>query len=490
MAFTEGDPKQGKLLFDISVPGRQGVGVPDLDVPPTPLPENMVRRSLVLPEVAEVDVARYFTHLSHLNYSVESGMYPLGSCTMKYNPKVHEDIARLPGFAWTHPAQPEQTVQGNLQIMYELQSFLAEITGMNAVALSPLAGAHGELTGILMIKAYHVSRNESAQRRKVLVPDSAHGTNPATAAMAGYQVEVVRSDSQGNVDLEHLRSLLGDDVAGMMLTIPNTLGLFDPGILTISAMVHQAGGLLYGDGANMNALVGQVKPGELWFDVMHLNVHKTFSTPHGGGGPGAGPVVANEILAPFLPSPIASLENGMYRLTSPEVSIGKMASWYGNFGVLLRAYAYIRSLGAEGLRAVSENAVLSANYLRVMLQGDYSLKYDRPVMHEVVLSGVRQKARGVSTLAIAKRLIDFGFHPPTIYFPLIVEEALMIEPTETESKENLDAFIEAMHEIAKEVVKNPEVFEHAPHNTPVSHLDEAVAARHPVLRWRPQQDLQ
>ena len=516
--WTNDSNAQGRLLFEMSVPGRRGANLPDLDVPAAELPpQEMLRESLTLPEVGEVEVVRYFTHLSHLNYSIESGMYPLGSCTMKYNPKVHEDIARLPGFAWTHPHQAEETVQGNLQVLCELQGFLAEITGMDAVGLSPMAGAHGELAGVLIIKAYHTGRGEAAQRRKVLVPDSAHGTNPATAAMAGYQVVAIRSDANGNTDLEHLRSQAGDDVAGMMLTQPNTLGLFDPNIVQIADLLHQHGALLYGDGANMNALVGQTRPGALGFDVMHLNLHKTFSTPHGGGGPGAGPVCVKAPLAPFLPFPIvvqrsvrpvsggdspgrealeepalsppkgrAEAAGGVeYHWAKPEQTIGRMGGWYGNFGVLLRAYAYIRTLGAEGCRAVSENAVLNANYLRVHLQKDFQLKYNRTCMHEVVLSGVRQKAKGVNTLAIAKRLIDYGFHPPTIYFPLIVEEALMIEPTETESKESLDAFIAAMKNIAREVVENPEIVTSAPHNTPVSKLDEAGAARNPRLRWKP-----
>ncbi|MBI4498645.1 MAG: aminomethyl-transferring glycine dehydrogenase subunit GcvPB, partial [Chloroflexi bacterium] len=384
----------------------------------------------------------------------------------------------------------EETVQGNLQVLHELQTFLTEITGMDAAALSPLAGAHGELTGILLIKAYHAGRGEAAQRRKVLVPDSAHGTNPATAALAGYQVVAVRSDANGNTDLDHLRSLVGEDVAGMMLTQPNTLGLFDTNILPIAELLHQHGALLYGDGANMNALLGRAKPGDLGFDVMHLNLHKTFSTPHGGGGPGAGPVCVKAHLAPFLPFPLVVQEEDAYRFARPEHTIGRMGGWYGNFGVLLRAYTYIRTLGPEGCRSVSENAVLNANYLRVHLQQDYQLRYHRPCMHEVVLSGVRQKARGVNTLAIAKRLIDYGFHPPTIYFPLIVEEALMIEPTETESKESLDAFIAAMRAIAREAAENPEAVLTAPHTTPVRKLDEAGAARNPRLRWQPGQSSQ
>lgn len=491
MHWNRDDNVQGRLLFDMSVPGRRGVNLPDVDVPLSDLPPaDLLRDELRLPEVGELDAIRYFTHLSHLNYSVESGMYPLGSCTMKYNPKINEVAAAMPGFAWTHPEQPEETVQGNLQLLHELQGYLAAITGLPAVALTPMAGAHGELTGILIIKAYHASRGEGERRRKVLVPDSAHGTNPATAAMAGYQVVPVRSDADGNTDHEHLRSLLGDDVAGMMLTQPNTLGLFDSRIIEIADLLHQHGALLYGDGANMNALVGRVRPGDLGFDVMHLNLHKTFSTPHGGGGPGAGPVAVTEVLREFLPYPIVERgeagEKGdaAYRFARPAQTIGRMGSFYGNFGILVRAYTYIRALGAEGLREVSGTAVLNANYLRVNLVEDYAIKHNRTCMHEVVLQGTRQKARGANTLAVAKRLIDYGFHPPTIYFPLIVEEALMVEPTETETRESLDSFIAAMKSIAREVQEQPEVVTSAPHSTPVGRLDEATAARKPYLRWR------
>lgn len=486
----------GRLLFDMSVPGRRGVALPELDVPLAELPpKELMRDELTLPEVGELEVIRYFTHLSHLNYSIESGMYPLGSCTMKYNPKINDEVARLPGFAWTHPEQPEETVQGNLQLLYELQEMLGEITGMDAVDTTPMAGAHGELAGMLAIRACHKDRGEDAQRRIVLVPDSAHGTNPATAAMAGYEVIAVKSDAAGNIDIEHLRSLLEDHVTGedkkstvaaMMITLPSTVGLFDQNILEITKMLHDKGAKVYGDGANMNALVGRARPGDMGFDVMHLNLHKTFSTPHGGGGPGAGPIAVKAELAPFLPGPIVEKDDaGVYHFVKPEKSFGRMGGHYGNFGVLVRAYAYIRSLGAEGLREMSGQAVLNANYLRVNLTGDYAIKYDRACMHEVVFMGTRQKARGVNTLAIAKRLIDYGFHPPTIYFPLIVEEALMVEPTETETKESLDAFIAAMKSIAREAREQPEVVLSAPHHTPVGRLDEATAARRPNLRWRP-----
>lgn len=478
----------GHTLMDISVPGRIGYSLPVLDVPKAELPPaSILRDELVLPEVSEVDVVRHFTRLSRLNYSVETGMYPLGSCTMKYNPKINEDVARLSGFSMVHPLQPEESVQGALKMMYELKRLLAEITGMSEVCLTPAAGAHGELTGILMIKAYHKSSGQG-HRNVVLVPDSAHGTNPATAAMAGYDVVAVPSDSQGNTDLAKLKTLIDNNVAAMMLTIPNTLGLFDPNILEIAGVIHEQGALLYGDGANMNALLGRAKPGELGFDVMHLNLHKTFSTPHGGGGPGAGPVCANEILAPYLPWPVILKKDGeapIYEAASMPRSIGKIGSFFGNFGILVRAYTYIRSMGPEGLRAISENAVINANYLMVKLRENYNLKYNRHCMHEVVLAGIQQTGEKVSTTAIAKRLIDYGFHPPTIYFPLIVEEALMIEPTETESKETIDAFAGALIAIAKEAKESPELVRGAPYTTPVGRLDEATAARRPYLRWRP-----
>ncbi|MBI2886344.1 MAG: aminomethyl-transferring glycine dehydrogenase subunit GcvPB [Chloroflexi bacterium] len=477
----------GRLLFDMSVPGRRAALLPPCDVLPSPLPPAaLLREELTLPEVSEVEVVRYFTHLSTLNYSVETGMYPLGSCTMKYNPKRQEDIARLPGFSWAHPLAPAETVQGALQVLYELQGYLGEITGMAGVSLAPMAGAHGELAGILMVRAYHQSRADLG-RRKVLVPDSAHGTNPATAAMAGYEVVAIPSDQRGNCDLEHLRAALGPDVAALMLTQPNTLGLFDTHILEIAAELHRHGALLYGDGANMNALLGRAKPGDMGFDVIHLNLHKTFSTPHGGGGPGAGPVCVKPHLADFLPTPVVALAGegaSAYRFSAPSQTIGRMGGFHGNFGVLLRAYAYIRTLGPEGLREVTDNAVLNANYVRAQLTDLYAIKYDRTCMHEVVLAGTRQKAQGANTLAIAKRLIDYGFHPPTIYFPLIVEEALMIEPTETESRQTLDAFVAALRAIAREAEEDPELLRTAPHFTPVGRLDEATAARRPYLRWK------
>ncbi len=473
-----------RLSFDRGRPGRQGVRLPSLDVPKAPLPpERFLRSSLTLPEMAQNEVIRYFLALSRLNYGVDTGFYPLGSCTMKYNPKVNEDVARLPGFSGPHPLQAPETTQGALWVMHGLQEALAEITGMDAVSLAPAAGAQGELSGVLTIKAYLIDHGDGS-RRKVLVPDSAHGTNPATAAMAGFQVVTVPSDAEGNTDLEFLRKEVDGTVAAMMLTLPSTLGLFDRNIGAIAALLHERGALLYGDGANQNAFLGRARFGDMGFDIVHLNLHKTFSAPHGGGGPGAGPLCAKAKLAPYLPAPVVEEENGFYRLVTPEKSIGKLTAFHGNFGVIVRALTYILSLGAEGLRAVSENAVLNANYLMARLRDAYHLPYQRRCMHEVVLSGAKQRASGVRTLDIAKRLIDYGFHPPTVYFPLIVEEALMIEPTESESKETLDAFCEAMLEIAREAQEQPELVKGAPHTAPLRRLDEATAARKPVLRWK------
>ncbi|MHB1416046.1 MAG: aminomethyl-transferring glycine dehydrogenase subunit GcvPB [Chloroflexota bacterium] len=479
-------------IFELSQAGRTSGPVGAADVPERDvrdlLPAGELREGLSLPEVTEVEVTRHFTHLSRLNYAVDVGFYPLGSCTMKYNPKVNEEVAGLPGFAAIHPYQAEATVQGALQLLWELQGYLAEIGGMDATTLQPAAGAQGELTGMLIVRAYHRDRGDD-RRRVVLVPDSAHGTNPASAAMVGYSVTTVKSNRQGDVDLADLRAKMNDGVAAMMLTIPSTLGLFDQNILEICRIVHEGGGLVYADGANMNAILGRARLGDLGCDLMHFNLHKTFSTPHGGGGPGAGPVAVKASLAAYLPVPLAAKrslegrEDQFYLDYDRQRSIGRVRSFGGNFGVLVRAYAYIRSLGAEGLRNVSENAVINANYLLARLRDAYDLPYDRRCMHEFVLSGRRQKAEGVRTLDIAKRLIDYGFHPPTIYFPLIVEEALMIEPTETESRATLDSFAEAMLQIAREAATDPEVVHSAPHDTPVGRLDEVRAARHPVLRY-------
>lgn len=472
------------LLPDISRAGNTGCHLPEPDVPQAdPLPAEMLRAELRLPELSEVDVVRYFTALSRLNYGVDTGFYPLGSCTMKYNPKWHEDIAKLPGFSQVHPYQPTDSVQGALQLIYELQGLLAEVTGMDAASLAPMAGAQGEFAGLLMARAFHRAADNN-KRKLILVPDSAHGTNPATASMCGFRTATIPSNGAGNLDLKMLQSMMNDEVAALTLTMPTTLGLFDPQILDISELIHSRGGLLIGDGANLNSLLGKVKFGDLGFDCVQLNLHKTFSTPHGGGGPGSGPVCVKAGLAEFLPSPVAVRNGKTYDFHSPARTVGRLGAAYGNFGVMVKAYAYIRSLGAEGLKEVSENAVLNANYLKEKLKKYYHLPYDRPCMHEVVFSGKRQKARGVSTYDIAKRLLDYGFHPPTVYFPLVVEEALMIEPTETESKATLDAFIEAMITIAREVEENPELLHSAPHTTPVRRLDEVTAARKPNLRWK------
>lgn len=473
----------GKLLLDMGQPGRAACVLPALDVPAAELPpREMLRDELALPEVTEGELVRYFTALSRLNFGVDTGFYPLGSCTMKYNPKWHEDMAGLPGFASVHPLQPAATVQGALKIMFELQQYLAEITGMTATSLTPMAGAQGEFANALMVKAYFASRGDH-QRRKIIVPDTAHGTNPASAAMAGFETGVVPSDCNGNLDLGALKSVVDDTVAGLTMTLPTTLGLFDPHILEIGETLHKRGALLIGDGANLNSLIGKVKFGDLGFDCVQLNLHKTFSTPHGGGGPGAGPVCVQPALADFLPSPHAVKGDNGYSLASPARSIGFLGGAHGNFGAMIRAYVYIRSLGADGLKQVSENAVINANYVREKLKDYYQLPFDRKCMHEVVFSGRWQKAKGVRTLDIAKRLMDYGFHPPTIYFPLVVDEAIMIEPTETESRESLDAFIEAMKQIAREADENPGILHSAPHTTPVRRLDEVAAARKPDLRW-------
>ncbi|MCM8749869.1 aminomethyl-transferring glycine dehydrogenase subunit GcvPB [Thermomicrobiaceae bacterium CFH 74404] len=477
------------LIFELSKPGRHGVSVPDLDVPEAPVPDELIREELPLPEVSEIDVIRHFTRLSQLNHAVDIDMYPLGSCTMKYNPKINEVVARLPGFAQIHPLQDPRTVQGALELMYRLQCYLAEIAGFDAVTLQPAAGAHGELTGILIARAYFDSIGDH-RRTTVLIPDSAHGTNPATAAMAGFKVVEVKSDKRGNVDIDELRRLAGPDTAALMITNPNTLGLWDEHIDEIVEIIHGVGGLVYNDGANFNAILGIARPGDLGVDIMHFNLHKTFSTPHGGGGPGSGPVGVKAHLARFLPGPVVARNEGgdpEYTWAWPEASIGKIHSFHGNFGMHVRAYTYIRMHGSEGLRQVSEDAVLAANYLLARLRQAYDLPYDRTCMHEFVLSATRQKQRGVRAMDIAKRLLDFGFHPPTVYFPLIVPEALMIEPTETESIETLDAFATAMLQIADEVEREPEHVQHAPHRTFYKRLDEVRANRELNLRWDPQQ---
>jgi glycine dehydrogenase subunit 2 len=473
------------LIFDLSSPSRTGFSLPEVDMDEAPaLDPKLTRQELDLPELSEVDVTRHFVRLSQKNYSIDTGFYPLGSCTMKYNPKVHEDVAIMPGWAHIHPYQPAETVQGALKVQYDLQQMLASISGMDAVTLQPAAGAHGEFTGILMIRAYHRARGDF-NRDIILVPDAAHGTNPATAAAAGFKMVSLKSGPDGNVDLGTLEANLSDRVAGMMLTVPSTLGLFEPNILKISEMVHKAGGLMYGDGANLNALVGHIRTGDLGFDVMHINLHKTFTTPHGGGGPGSGPVACKEALAEFLPGPIVAKEGDTYTFKTPEKSIGRVKNFWGNFGMHVRAYTYIRHLGLEGLKRVSEDAIINANYIRANLKETYWLPYDRICMHEVVLSSKNLKQEtGIRTMDVAKRLMDYGMHPPTVYFPLIVEEALMIEPTETESKETLDTFIAAMKAIAEEAHTNPDIVHSAPHSTELTRLDEVTAAREPNLRWR------
>jgi glycine dehydrogenase subunit 2 len=476
-------------IFERSSPGRMGFSLPDAGTPSVPLedliPAAALRDGLELPEMSELDVVRHFTRLSQMNYSVDTNFYPLGSCTMKYNPKVNEEVAALPGFSSVHPYQPPEQVQGVLRLMYELQTWLAEVTGMDAATLQPAAGAHGELTGMLMIRAYHQARGED--RRIVLVPDTAHGTNPASASIAGLSVAPVKSGPRGGVDLDALRALADNRIAGMMLTVPNTLGLLDPNLLEVTRIVHEAGGLVYCDGANLNALLGRGRPGDLGCDLIQMNLHKTFSTPHGGGGPGAGPVAVKPALAPFLPFPVVVKQDGGYRLDAARPqSIGRMRSFYGNILICVRAYAYLRTLGAEGLRQVSGDAVLNANYLLNRVSPVYDVPYDCYCMHEFVASGRRQKPSGVRTLDIAKRLMDFGFHPPTVYFPLIVDEALMVEPTETESKEVLDAFADALLRVAAEAEHEPEKVKGAPYTTRFGRMDEAGAARRPRLRWKPE----
>ncbi len=479
------------LIYDLSAPGRPGVTLPAPDVPLTALPKGLVRKDLPLPELSELDVVRHFVRLSHLNHSIDTGFYPLGSCTMKYNPKVNEDAARLPGFAFSHPLQDPETAQGNLALMYSVQEWLKEIGGFEGMSLQPAAGAHGELTGILIIRAYHRSRGD-LRRTKILIPNSAHGTNPASTAMSGLEVVELPSDDRGNVDLQALRAVCDDTVAGLMLTNPNTLGLFEEHVQEVVDQIHACGGLVYGDGANMNALLGIVRPGDLGIDVMHYNLHKTFSTPHGGGGPGSGPVGVRQALVDFLPGPIVEVievgdedEAPLFGLVMPKNTIGRVKSFHGHFGMLVRAYAYIRMQGKQGMRAIADHAVLNANYLRAKVRETYHVPYDRICMHEFVAEGRWADAPDIRALDVAKRLMDFGFHPPTNYFPLIVHEALMIEPTESESLQVLDAFAEAMIKIAGEAHTNPELLHDAPHHTPVGRLDEVKAAKDLVLCCRP-----
>ena len=541
------DMPDRSLLMDRSVPGRRAVDLPAPDVPLTEMPDDALLRQsddLQLPEVSQLDVIRYFTLLSRLNFSIDTNFYPLGSCTMKYNPKLNDQIASLGGFANIHPLQDDESVQGALEVMFELQEWLGEVTALPSVGLAPLAGAQGEYAGLLIARAALEMRGES-HRNVALIPDSAHGTNPASAAMAGLNVVTVKTDELGNVDVDDLRSKADENACVFMLTIPSTLGLFEPNIRKINDIIHDAGGLVYADGANLNALLGLVKLGDLGVDICHSNLHKTFSTPHGGGGPGAGPVMVTEELASFLPEPVVvksdstrhsdsttrhsgsatrhsgesrnpegpgqgdtptpspastrhsgesrnpegpgrgDTNSGSYQLTRPDNSIGKINGFHGSFSILVRAYTYMQSLGGDGLRAVSENAVINANYIQAMLRDRFDLAADRFCMHETVLSGKRQADRGVPALSIAKRLLDYGIHAPTMYFPLIVPEALMVEPTETESKETLDRFVAVMQAIDDEIDSDPDNVNHAPHTLPNTRLDEATAARRPVLRWQP-----
>ncbi|MBO0576240.1 glycine dehydrogenase subunit 2 [Clostridium botulinum] len=478
-----------KVIFELSSEGRKGYRLPNLDVPEVELsellPKSLLREDEIeLPEVSEVDVVRHYTALSNKNYTVDNGFYPLGSCTMKYNPKINEDMAALSGFSKIHPLQDENISQGALELMYDLKCKLCEITGLDDFTLQPAAGAHGEYTGLLIIKAYHEKRGDT-KRTKIIVPDSAHGTNPASASVAGFDIVEIKSGEDGRVSIEELKKVLNDEIAGLMLTNPSTLGLFEKDIKLISELVHEAGGLLYYDGANLNAIMGIARPGDMGFDVCHLNMHKTFSTPHGGGGPGSGPVGVKKHLAKFLPVPTVEKENDKFILDyNREDSLGKIRSLYGNFGVMVKAYTYILTMGKEGLKAASHNAVLNANYIKESLRDYYNIGVDDICKHEVILSTLKENPHHIATLDIAKRLIDYGVHPPTVYFPLIIEEALMIEPTESESKDTVDEFIDAMKKIAVEAKENPEFLHEAPVKAPVRRLDQVKAARKPILKWQ------
>ncbi|RYM06033.1 glycine dehydrogenase subunit 2 [Sporolactobacillus sp. THM7-7] len=481
------------LIFEQSKAGRTACSLPELDVPEKPLDElidgDYIRTEVPrFPEVSELELVRHYMALSRRNFGVDNGFYPLGSCTMKYNPKVNERAARLDGLTNIHPYQDEETVQGALELLYRLQKNLEEITGMDAMTLQPAAGAHGEWTGLMIIRAYHEA-NHDAKRTKVIIPDTAHGTNPASATVAGFEAVTVKSDENGLVDLDDLKRVADERTAALMLTNPNTLGLFETHIQDIAEIVHTAGGKVYYDGANMNAIMGVTRPGDMGYDVVHLNLHKTFTGPHGGGGPGSGPVGVKKELAPFLPKPlIVQKEDGRYGFDNDRpLSIGRVKAFYGNFGINVRAYAYIRTMGAEGLNRVSKDAVLNANYLLKRLSETFDVPFKQFCKHEFVLSGSRQKKLGVRTLDMAKRLLDFGYYPPTIYFPLIVDEAMMIEPTETESKETLDAFADHLIQISREAEDHPEIVQEAPHATIMRRLDETRAARHPILRYRPAQ---
>ncbi len=477
-----------KLLFEKSKNGRIGYTLPQLDVPITDpkstIPDYLIRKEYAnLPEISENEIARHFLRLSHLNYSIDQGFYPLGSCTMKYNPKINEVAASMPGFANLHPSSKEEHSQGALAIMYELGEMLKEISGFQGVTLQPAAGSQGEFTGISMIRAYHDAKGDT-KRKKILIPDAAHGTNPASAAIAGFEIVELKSNEFGRVDIEDIKSKIGDDVAGFMLTNPNTVGIFEKEIKEIEKLIHGCGGLMYMDGANLNALLGIVRPGDLGFDCMHINLHKTFSTPHGGGGPGSGPVCVNDKLLPYLPIPIIEKNNETYTLNyNKKETIGKIHSFFGNFGMFVRAYTYIRMHGAEGLRAISENAIINSNYIRALIKDNFKFPYNEYGMHEFVISADYQKENGVSAKDIAKRLLDYGYHAPTIYFPLIVRECMLIEPTETEAKETLEEFAAVMNKIAMEAKETPELVTNAPTTTPIRRVDDALAARKLNIRW-------
>lgn len=480
--------KSSPLIFERSREGRYAYSLPQSDIKTDSvesiLDDKFIRKNKAeFPEVAELDLVRHYTELSNKNFGVDSGFYPLGSCTMKYNPKINEKVARIPGFAESHPLQEEEQVQGSLEIVYSLQEELKEITGMDEVTLQPAAGAHGEWTALMIFKAYHLDNGEG-HRDEVIVPDSAHGTNPASASFAGFKAVTVKSNERGEVDIEDLKRVVNENTAAIMLTNPNTLGIFEKNIMEIREIIHEAGGLLYYDGANLNAIMDKVRPGDMGFDAVHLNLHKTFTGPHGGGGPGSGPVGVKKELASYLPKPMVIKDGDTFKYDNDiKNSIGRVKPFYGNFGIYLRAYTYIRTMGAEGLREVSEAAVLNANYIKASLKDHYEIPYEQYCKHEFVLSGSKQKEHGVRTLDMAKRLLDFGVHPPTIYFPLNVEEGMMIEPTETESKETLDYFIDAMIQIAEEAKNDPDKVLEAPHSTIIDRLDETTAARKPVLKF-------
>lgn len=476
-----------RLIFEISVPGRVGFTLPNSEISGynlTNLDTSLLRNDApALPEVSELEVIRHYTNISHKNFGVETGFYPLGSCTMKYNPKINEEIAAMKAFNSIHPLQTSSDTQGILRIYYELQSMLSEISGLHSYTLNPFAGAHGELTGLMIMKEYHLQRGDF-KRTKVIVPDSAHGTNPASATICGFDIIEIESTPEGTVDLEQLKAALSDEVAGMMLTNPNTLGIFEKDIIEISRLVHEAGGLMYYDGANLNALLGIVRPGDMGFDIMHINLHKTFSTPHGGGGPGSGPVGVKDFLVPYLPNPQIKKLDNHYFLDWNKDSIGSVSGFYGNFKVWLRAYVYIMTLGKENLRQVGCLSTLNANYVRVHLEEEFNLPIKGFSMHECVFDGLKDQSTGVTTLDVAKRLLDYGVHAPTIYFPLLFHQSIMIEPTETESKQTLDSFIEVMKKVAKEAITDPQMMKLAPHTTPISRIDEVYAAKKMILTYK------